>query len=79
MSFSWHGPRRVVMTAFTHDRRIVGQWDLDLTVGQQVPIPADAKSVRVEDPTTITRTRVELSTRPSVAGRRGWRHRRTSA
>lgn len=51
MSFSWHRrSRRVVVTAFTEDRRILQQWNLDLTVGQRVPIPEGTRAVQVDDP-----------------------------
>jgi hypothetical protein len=65
MSFGWPGrSRRVVVTAFTGDRRIIQQWDLDLTVGQRIPIPEGTRAVQVHDPATIRRTRVVLSQRP---------------
>jgi hypothetical protein len=61
VSFGWIGrPRRVVVTAFTRDRRILRQWDLDLTVGQRVSIPEGTRTVQIDDVTTITRTRVRL-------------------
>jgi hypothetical protein len=69
MSFGWLGrSRRVVVTAFTDDRRILRQWDLDLTVGQRIPIPDGTRTVQVHDPETATRTRVDLG--------RARRHRR---
>jgi hypothetical protein len=61
MSFGWLGrSRRVVVTAFTDDRRILQQWDLNLTVGQRIPIPEGTRTVQVHDPETSTRTRVNL-------------------
>jgi hypothetical protein len=61
VSFGWIGrPRRVVVTAFTRDRRILRQWDLDLTVGQRVSIPEGTRTVQIDDVTPITRTRVRL-------------------
>lgn len=65
VSFGWHGrARRVVVTAFADDRRILQQWDLDLRSGHQLLIPAGTRAVRVDDPATITRTRVELGRSP---------------
>ena len=61
MSFGWLGrSRRVVVTAFTEDRRILQQWNLDLTVGQRIPIPHGTRTVQVHDPQRSTRTRVDL-------------------
>jgi hypothetical protein len=61
VSFGWNGrSRRVVITAFADDRRILQQWDLDLTSGKRILIPAGTRVVQVDDPATITRTRVEL-------------------
>jgi hypothetical protein len=61
VSFGWIGrPRRIVVTAFTRDRRILRQWDLDLRVGQRVSIPEGTRTVQIDDATTITRTRVRL-------------------
>jgi hypothetical protein len=61
MSFGWISrPRRVVVTAFTEDRRILQQWNLDLTVGQRIPLPAGTRTVLVHDPERATRTRVDL-------------------
>lgn len=61
MSFGWLGrSRRVVVTAFSADRRILRQWELDLSVGQRIPIPDGTRPVQVHDPETITRTRVDL-------------------
>jgi hypothetical protein len=64
MRFSRHSrTRQVVVTAFTEDRRILQQWHLDLTIGQRIPIPEGARTVQVDDPETITRTRVVLGQR----------------
>jgi hypothetical protein len=61
MSFGWLGrSRRVVVTAFTEDRRILQQWDLELTVGRRIQIPDGTRTVQVHDPETNTRTRVDL-------------------
>jgi hypothetical protein len=61
MSFGWISrPRRVVVTAFTDDRRILQQWNLDLTVGQRIPLPDGTRTVLVHDPERATRTRVDL-------------------
>ena len=68
MNFGWLGrSRRVVVTAFTEDRRILRQWELDLSVGQRIPIPDGTRTVQVHDPGTSTRTRVDLG---QVRGRR---------
>jgi hypothetical protein len=61
MSFGWIGrPRRVVVTAFTEDRRILQQWNLDLSVGQRIPLPDGTRAVLVHDPERPQRTRVDL-------------------
>jgi hypothetical protein len=52
--------RRVVVTAFSEDRRILRQWELDLGVGQRIPIPDGTRIVQVHDPGTVARTRVDL-------------------
>jgi hypothetical protein len=52
--------RRVVVTAFAEDRRILRQWELDLGVGQRLPIPDGTRTVQVHDPRTSSRTRVDL-------------------
>jgi hypothetical protein len=56
-------PRRVVVTAFSEDRRILRQWELDLTVGQRIGIPDGTWTVLIQDPRTSTRTRVDLGQR----------------
>lgn len=60
MSFSWGRPRRVVVTAFARDSQMLQQWELDLAVGQRVLIPEGTRTLQVDDPATITRTRVAL-------------------
>lgn len=61
MSFGWIGrSRRVVVTAFAADRRILRQWDLDLSVGQRIPMPEGTRTVQVHDPATSARTRANL-------------------
>jgi hypothetical protein len=61
VTFGWCGrSRRVVVTAFTEDRRILRQWDLDLAVAQRIPIPDGTRTVEVHDPRTSTRIRVNL-------------------
>jgi hypothetical protein len=64
VSFNWHRSRRVVVTAFTEDRRILQQWDLDLKVGQRLPIPEGTRAVQVDDPARTRRTRVKLGQKP---------------
>jgi hypothetical protein len=54
---------RVVVTAFSEDRRILRQWELDLTVGQRIGIPDGTWTVQIQDPRTSTRTRVDLGQR----------------
>jgi hypothetical protein len=74
MSFSWNGrSRRVVVTAFTEDRRILQQWDLNLTIGQRIPLPEGTRTVQLDDPKTITRRRVELGLKPRVQRPTPWR------
>jgi hypothetical protein len=61
MSFGWLcRSRRVVVTAFSEDRRILRQWELNLAVAQRLPIPDGTRTVQVHDPETSTRTRVDL-------------------
>jgi hypothetical protein len=60
VTFGWRGRSRRVVTAFTGDRRILQQWDLDLRVGHRIPIPEGTRTVQVHDPNTGTRTRVDL-------------------
>jgi hypothetical protein len=61
MSFGWRcRPRRVVVTAFSEDRRILRQWELNLAAGHRLPIPEGTRTVQVHDPETATRTRVDL-------------------
>jgi hypothetical protein len=61
VSFWWcRRPRRVVVTAFTADRRILRQWDLELAIAQRLAIPEGTRTVQIHDPETITRTRVDL-------------------
>ena len=61
MSFGWLGrPRRVVVTAFSEDRRILRQWNLELAVPQRIPVPHGTRTVQVHDPERSRRTRVDL-------------------
>lgn len=65
MGFSWNGrPQQVVVTAFTEDRRILQQWYVDLAIGQRISIPQEARTIQVDAPETITRTRVVLGPKP---------------
>jgi hypothetical protein len=41
-------------------RRILRRWELDLSVGQRIPVPDGTRTVQVHDPETVTRTRVDL-------------------